>query len=66
MKTYVWKCEVCKNKDDNDKSHEGSSTPCFLMTEDKDLFDSSTKCPVDGEDDACFILIGTSRGVNKI
>ena len=66
MKTYVWKCEVCKIKDEVDAIYSGVYHPCFLMTEHGELFDSSTKCPVDGKDDAKFVLVGTSRGINKI
>ena len=64
MKMYVFECRVCLDKDIKEKGI-GDYSPCQLMGSEETLFDDTTKCPIDGEDDAVFKLIGTSRGVNR-
>ena len=66
MKNYVFECRVCHNKDKADNSYERISDSCYLMSADRHLFDESTHCPVDGEKDAEFEFIGTSRGINPL
>ena len=64
MKMYVWECRVCLDKDIAERGVANYSS-CQIASSEEDIFDLSTKCPIDGEDDAVFKLIGTSRGVNR-
>ena len=63
MKNYVFECRVCHDKDKADNNYKSISDPCYLMNTDRNLFDESTHCPVDGGTDAEFKLIGTSKGI---
>ena len=61
---YVFECRVCHNKDKSDDSYEIIFDPCYLMSTDRNLFDKSTYCPLNGRRDAEFKLIGVNVGIN--